>query len=548
MSSPAARSETFPPCDDRRGLWRSLCESTVCLLIAVIIFRTYAIEGYLISTGSMAPHLLGYHQRVQCPTCGTLFTYGVAYDADPSAWARQMHASVMERIYCHNCGQQNIDLSLVPRNHGDQLLVFKQAYWGRLPRRWEVVVFRNPAATEEAYVKRVVGLPNESIQVRHGDVYADGIICRKSWSEQHALRILVHEHKAETTDRNQRWHVLPVSQEAPSWQAVADSFVFYGANEPQKWSWVEYEHRLYQGGNHETWVSLEVWPDTIHPELVPPAGLKFDAVNKRLRCIGVLPVQVVESLIAQCQDHAFVSALRQLQAASHVGPVTDLCIYNPLEHRAGRHSVSDLMLSLELSLAEGEGEFAVELHDGDDVYTFVLDTRHHEVRLFAAGDNNPVVSSPIASELLQRSLLIEVSLFDRQIMVAINGQVCLPAWLLAKDPPVHGVARPIRFGAQGLTATVRRLKVYRDVYYAAEDSIHAGDKPYQLASDELFVLGDNSPVSYDSRKWLHPGVPTKLLLGKPFIVHLPSRPARLKTGERELLIRLPDWERVRWIH
>src|SRR5688572_4569611 len=69
---------------DRRGVFRSLMESSVCLLLAVLLFRTFAAEGYMISTGSMAPHLLGYHKRVVCPKCQCQFPFGVAYDTDPA--------------------------------------------------------------------------------------------------------------------------------------------------------------------------------------------------------------------------------------------------------------------------------------------------------------------------------------------------------------------------------------------------------------------------------------------------------------------------------
>ena len=54
---------------DRRGVIRSLTESLVSLFIAVLLFRTFVAEGYMISTGSMAPCLLGFHKRVECPKC-----------------------------------------------------------------------------------------------------------------------------------------------------------------------------------------------------------------------------------------------------------------------------------------------------------------------------------------------------------------------------------------------------------------------------------------------------------------------------------------------
>ena len=61
------------------------------------------------------------------------------------------------------------------------------------------------------------------------------------------------------------------------------------------------------------------------------------------------------------------------------------------------------------------------------------------------------------------------------------------------------------------------------------------------------MLGDNSPVSLDSRAWEHPAVPRDLLIGRPFVVHLPSRPQPVRWGQREVVVRVPDFSRVRYI-
>ena len=112
---------------DRRGALRSLVESFLSLFVAVLLFRTFAAEGYMISTGSMAPCLLGFHKRVECPTCGETFPFGVAYDTDDETKSEELVRG-RSRAICPNCGQRAIDLSEVPRNHGDQLLVNKQAF------------------------------------------------------------------------------------------------------------------------------------------------------------------------------------------------------------------------------------------------------------------------------------------------------------------------------------------------------------------------------------------------------------------------------------
>ena len=112
---------------DKRGTIRALVEAFVSLFVAVLLFRTFAAEGYMISTGSMAPCLLGYHKRVVCPTCGITFPFGTAYDTDEDP-DTDITIAGRSRAVCPNCGQSGIEVSDVPRNHGDQLLVNKQAY------------------------------------------------------------------------------------------------------------------------------------------------------------------------------------------------------------------------------------------------------------------------------------------------------------------------------------------------------------------------------------------------------------------------------------
>jgi signal peptidase I len=49
-----------------------------------------------------------------------------------------------------------------------------QRLFGTLPERGDVVVFRWPADLSEAWVKRVVGLPGERVQMRHGQLFVNG--------------------------------------------------------------------------------------------------------------------------------------------------------------------------------------------------------------------------------------------------------------------------------------------------------------------------------------------------------------------------------------
>jgi signal peptidase I len=91
--------------------------------------------------------------------------------------------------------------------------------------------------------------------------------------------------------------------------------------------------------------------------------------------------------------------------------------------------------------------------------------------------------------------------------------------------------------------------LYRDVYYTENVGERGVTRPLTLGPDEFFVLGDNSSVSRDSRCWTDGLVLHRdLLLGKPLVVHLPSRRQRIQLGGWQTEIRIPDPSRIRYIH
>jgi signal peptidase I len=57
---------------------------------------------------------------------------------------------------------------------GDYLLTDKNAYHDGTPERGDVVVFKLPKDKQTDYIKRIVGLPGETIQVSGGILYING--------------------------------------------------------------------------------------------------------------------------------------------------------------------------------------------------------------------------------------------------------------------------------------------------------------------------------------------------------------------------------------
>ncbi len=66
-------------------------------------------------------------------------------------------------------------ISMEPGLQGGQvILINKAAYWFGSPQRGDIIVFHSPQDPDRVFVKRVIGLPGETVKIEKGKVYIDG--------------------------------------------------------------------------------------------------------------------------------------------------------------------------------------------------------------------------------------------------------------------------------------------------------------------------------------------------------------------------------------
>jgi signal peptidase I len=243
-------------------------------------------------------------------------------------------------------------------------------------------------------------------------------------------------------------------------------------------------------------------------------------------------------------------------ASGTYGPVRDFYGYNGNEPR-DFNDMSDLAMEARLKMDAGVDSIALALDSGSDAFHVRIPVRRpgsvtvtrNDRELPVAGCHNPFGEK----DLWPRSVLLEAAVFDRRLQVAVDGRLLFDPYDF--DDPVSGAGAtesPVALAARGGALEVSEFRVYRDIYYTSALAntprrSQAALATVHLGPDDFFVLGDNSPVSNDSRFWsVGPVVRGSMFLGKPFLVHLPGEVVPLKVFGRSVCW-VPDPRRIRYI-
>jgi signal peptidase I len=74
------------------------------------------------------------------------------------------------------------DSMLSTLNEDEHVLIWKPAYWSSPPNRGDIVVFHHPLAGSRDLVKRVIGLPGETLRISGGDILINGEMLGEHYS------------------------------------------------------------------------------------------------------------------------------------------------------------------------------------------------------------------------------------------------------------------------------------------------------------------------------------------------------------------------------
>ncbi len=581
---------------------RETLESIVIAFALAFLFRTFEAEAFVIPTGSMAPTLQGRHQDVTCPMCGYDFRISASSEIDQET---EVHRRDVASGTCPNCGYTactNKELGMLieerhqrwddlkPFNYGavqtsqdsgsrngDRILVSKFEYEFGEPERWDVFVFRYPLESARNYIKRLVGLPGETLKIQYGDVFRAGYVPieqvdsvpdkdfkieRKPPHKILAMAQMIYDndHQAEYLRKAgwpRRWK--PAGEGVSTWTIAEDDKSFSTDGTADGDALIRYEHLM---------ASWQDWEDILEGRSYKPPK-----------------PQLVPDMYAYNTGFAYAKGSRK---GWDLGIRADEGDKGAL----GIHWVGDLVVKAEVDVTSKTGELIFELVEGGRTFQSRIDVATGEASLSIDGGSQgfePAAGETSATTTFPTKLkgpgTYEVSFanVDDQLVLWVDGDLVAraPYKPLGNRMPTPQDLSPVGIGSRGAAVTVRKLRLLRDVYYLATEfaamrndgyspdyqygplshsqaptllddfekqRVHFLSTPREWPAafrsmsqvrfslkkdaehrnkDQFMALGDNSPQSKDSRLWAPKTnngefyVERELLIGKALAIYWP---------------------------
>lgn len=104
---------------------------------------------------------------------------------------------VVQAFYIPSGSMEN---TLLP---GDMILVNKFIYYFTDIKRGDIIVFKFPKDPTKDYIKRVIGLPNDKVEIKNGDIYINGEKTDEKYTKEKAADDLVMHQHIEKEDNGQ---------------------------------------------------------------------------------------------------------------------------------------------------------------------------------------------------------------------------------------------------------------------------------------------------------------------------------------------------------
>ena len=583
--------------DEAVDTFRTIREALEALGIALILaflFKAYIIEVYVIPTGSMASTLMGRHKDVNCEVCGFPFQLSASQESNDGR-ERQRARNELPRVIGGTCPQCQFTMYLGADNlagqtylsfGGDRIFVNRSLFTYREPSRWHVTVFHYPAAPQTNYIKRLIGLENETVMLRNGQVFVQKKGSDHFEIQRKPLRALLA--MLRPVDDND--YVLPAIHELgwkprwdgnEYWQRSADYKSFTGTG-TQETSWLKFRY---------------ITPTTVD---------WYQLLQGKLPEGGTgTPQLITDSLDYNTQITRSPSETRreEYRLETPQSNVAQMLPRNP--EGIGLNWVGDLVIRCTLNIEKSESKIVFNLVKGGINFQCLLwfdsnaafatfsipevpDFEPFSVKVpIRPGHNHDVMFCNVDEEMRLMIDGKEIDTQNRGRYDALCAAHDLDGGALSRDrsPTELDLETPAAIGIQGNTTVhVNHLKIMRNMYYISCDyqmdaRCDLIDSPFRLFNlgyeeevkqilssrthltkfgktrkttfkldkDQFLMCGDNSAQSLDSRLWTIDGIPhyveRKYLIGEALYVWWPHG---LRFPGTPLAV-IPNLKKMRWI-
>ena len=339
---------------------------------------------------------------------------------------------------------------------GDEILVFTPYYKVWSPERFDLAMFERPSnddtqnlAAEKLNVKRIVGLPGESIRIDDGGLYvtqAGGSVEKRIAKTYSEFRPLL----------------------------IRRFFERFGA---------EFEsHFIYD------------------PQEVRPEHDGVTLIGGENKPLGA-----------------------EIELAPQAVPLDDGWMDASGVDHPGENPEQDMLFDLEVNVKSPNAcmNFSFSIGGNDFSIDIVPRGPGHDITALRLTDTNPTEFREQVRAISPDSKhRLEFFFIDGQIGVAVDGRKALCEAVAPSGGSVgsgRGMSHP-KFSVWASEARVTKFEAWRDIHYTEPSGTTYGGhaSSFQVPSDSVYVLGDNSRDSIDSR--FYGAVPLKSLQGLPIFV------------------------------
>jgi signal peptidase I len=532
---------------------RETIESIAIAFILAFLFRTFEAEAFVIPTGSMAPTLMGRHKDLKCEKCD--FPYQVSASEEVSREGNPKEYD--DQIGSCTCPMCRYSMEIDGRNpqpsySGDRIIVNKFSYQFNDPKRWDVIVFYFPEKASDNYIKRLAGLPNETLRIHFGDLWTHDNKVKQEGSESREEFIIarkppdvlltmlqpVFDNDYMPTIAKLGWPIR--------WQSDSTS-----TSTTDAWNSDDYANYQIDGK-----ASGEVWLRYHH--LVPSFN-QWAAADSSGK---TSPNQIKSQLIT---DFTAYDTGRSIAAMKgNFPPNSDLF---------GLHWVGDLAVSTTAELENNTGQVILELVKGGRKFQCRIDAATGKATLSISGEDTKSFQPTAQTKLRGPGKYnLRFSNCDQELMLWIDDSFVKfdqPTTYtdLHDNNPTPLDLSPVGVASEGAKMKLSHLKIMRDIYYIAMDQhsqmeflnryranmltdykilptllgqgraeqffsdpaqwsdlneTNMRQVEFTLKADQFFPLGDNSAKSQDGRLWgSQYWVDRELLKGKALFIYWP---------------------------